>query len=257
MRVRSTSASESCASGQRAPASRARLVNERERVAARLVNERQRVMRVRSTSVSESRAVGWSLFCVTGNQPKKGGPHAEATRRTAPSELEAEVITRTRQRTEPPPRPDHQNEPRQAPRPAHGRNTNRGRKHTRKNEHDTDDRRQATRRPRTRGTSDNARTDDTTTNEPEAATDTTHLREKGNDRTDQTAAGRQSSPPRCQGVPQYESTLAPACPGSGSETRPTYRAGGPLQGSETRPTLNPNPAAVSTGAGGPGQAGAG
>jgi hypothetical protein len=150
----------------------------------------------------------------------------------------------------PPPRPGY-------PRRTAGRHTDRGSRQTRKNEQPGDDRRQATRRPRTRGTSDNARTDDTTTNEPEAATDTTHLREKGNDRTDQTAAGRQSSPPRCQGVPQYESTLAPACPGFGSETRPTYRAGGPLQGSETRPTLNTNPAAVSSGAGGPGQAGAG
>ena len=100
----------------------------------------------------------------------------------------------------------------------------------------------------------NPRTD-TTDTEP---TDTAHLLTKERKpRTDQTAAGRQSSTPQRQGVPQYGPTLAPACPGYVSETRPTYRAGGPLQGAETRPTLNTNPAAVSSGAGGPGQAGAG
>ena len=48
-----------------------------------------------------------------------------------------------------------------------GRQTHRGRKQTRRNEQTGDDRRHATRRPLTRGSSDNVRTDETQTNAPE------------------------------------------------------------------------------------------
>ena len=88
----------------------------------------------------------------------------------------------TARRSEAPTRgPEHDQATRGTPSaPCHrpGRKTHRGRKQTRRNEQTGDDRRHATRRPLTRGSSDNARTDETQTNAPEDRADTEHLRDE-------------------------------------------------------------------------------
>ena len=74
---------------------------------------------------------------------------------------------------------------------------------------------------------------------------------------DQTAAGRQSAPPDVKGFLNTGQLQPPDVLVVFQVARSTLKSGATHIGYQARPTLNTNPAAASSGAGGPGQRGAG
>ena len=172
---------------------------------------------------------------------EKRGPHAGATRRTAPR------------------RPSYPGEPNAAPsdRAPAGRPTEDAGRPAR-TKAPGDDRRHATRRPRTRGTNDTAR-------------DGRHHdeRTRREQRTRHTSERKEHPPRRNRRRTPVSATPVSRCPSIQSKSSPRlpwswFVRRGQLSRAERHvevvrrgSTLNTNPAAVSSGAGGPGQAGAG